>query len=126
MSPSDDALMLLAIVHRHLRSLRLGLDPAYPEEDWGFTAQQAVEKILKAWIVLANHRVPRTHDLADLIELAGVTLDDALLALQVFAVEARYEEGPFPLPADRRQLLEAIEQLCRRCEQAIAAVVTPS
>ena len=126
MSPSDDALMLLAIVHRHLRSLRLGLDPAYPEEDWGFTAQQAVEKILKAWIVLANHRVPRTHDLADLIELAGVTLDDALLALQVFAVEARYEEGPFPLPADRRLLLEAIEQLCRRCEQVIAAVVRPS
>ena len=35
MAPSDDALMLLAIVHRHLRSLRLGLDPAYPDEDWG-------------------------------------------------------------------------------------------
>ena len=25
--------------------------------------------------------------------------------LQVFAVEARYEEGPFPLPASREELL---------------------
>ena len=78
MAPSDDALMLLAIMHRHLRSLRLGLDPAYPEEDWGFTAQQ------------------------------------------VFAVEARYEEGPFPLPAERQVVLDAIERQLRRCSEAIA------
>jgi len=44
MSPAEDALLLLAIVRRHLRSLGLTLDPAYPEEDWGFTAQQAVQK----------------------------------------------------------------------------------
>lgn len=121
MSPSDDALMMLAIVHRHLRSLRLGLDPAYPEEDWGFTAQQAVEKILKAWIVLADRQVPRTQDLADLLALAGISLEPELLALQVFAVEARYEEGPFPLPAERQLLLKAIERQCRRCAEAVAA-----
>ena len=46
MSPVEDALLLLAIVCRHLRSLRLSLDAAYPEEDWGFTAQQTVEKLL--------------------------------------------------------------------------------
>ena len=46
MSPAEDALLLLAIVRRHLRTLRFGLDGAYPEEDWGFTAQQAVEKLL--------------------------------------------------------------------------------
>lgn len=121
MSPSDDALMMLAIVHRHLRSLRLGLDLAYPEEDWGFTAQQAVEKILKAWIVLADRQVPRTQDLADLLALAGISLEPELLALQVFAVEARYEEGPFPLPAERQLLLKAIERQCRRCAEAVAA-----
>ena len=32
MSPTDDALLLLGIVRRHLRSLRLTLDPAYPEK----------------------------------------------------------------------------------------------
>ena len=56
MSPAEDALLLLAIVRRHLRSLRIGLDPDFPEEDWGFTAQQALEKLLKAWIVLADGR----------------------------------------------------------------------
>ncbi len=123
MTPSEDALLLLAIVRRHLRALRLGLDPAYPAEDWGFTALQAVEKILKAWIVLGNHAAPRVHDLADLAGVAGQELPPELLALQVFAVEARYEEGPFPLPADRSALLGAIEALLQHCERAIAVQV---
>lgn len=119
MSPAEDARLLLAIVQRHLRSLRIGLDPAYPEEDWGFTAQQALEKLLKAWIVLADRQPPRAHDLEDLAALAGLSLDQALLALQVFAVETRYEEGPFPLPAARADLLAALEALLRRCEQDV-------
>ena len=35
----------------------------------------------------------------------------ALLALQPYAVEARYEAGPFPLAASREAILEAMEQL---------------
>ena len=31
MSPAEDARLLLAIVQRHLRSLRFSLDPAYPD-----------------------------------------------------------------------------------------------
>ena len=118
MSPAEDALLLLAIVRRHLRSLGLTLDPAYPEEDWGFTAQQAVEKLLKAWIVLADRQPPRVHDLEDLFALAGQQLDPLLLELQVFAVEARYEQGPFPLPAPRQELLALVEAELERCEQA--------
>jgi HEPN domain-containing protein len=119
MSPAEDARLLLAIVRRHLRSLRFGLDPAYPEEDWGFTAQQALEKLLKAWIVLADRQPPRAHDLADLAVLAQQPLEGVLLALQVFAVEARYEEGPFPLPAPRQDLLALLEVELGRCEQAV-------
>ena len=89
-SPAEDALLLLAIVRRHLRSLGLTLDPAYPEEDWGFTAQQAVEKLLKAWIVLADRRPPRVHDLEDLVALAGQQLDPLLLELLAL-VEAELE-----------------------------------
>jgi HEPN domain-containing protein len=120
MSPAEDARLLLTIVRRHLRGLRVGLDPAFPEEDWGFSAQQAVEKLLKAWIVLADRQPPKVHDLADLADLAGQTLDPLLRQLQVFAVEARYEEGPFPLPAERRQLLALLEAELRRCEDAVA------
>jgi len=119
MSPAEDARLLLAIVRRHLRSLRFGLDPAYPEEDWGFTAQQALEKLLKAWIVLTDRQPPRVHELADLAVLAGQPLEGVLLALQVFAVEARYEEGPFPLPAPRQELLALLEAELGRCEEAV-------
>ena len=122
MSPAEDALLLLAIVRRHLRSLGLTLDPAYPEEDWGFTAQQAVEKLLKAWIVLADRQPPRVHDLEDLFALAGQQLDPLLLELQVFAVEARYEQGPFPLPAPRLELLALVEAELDRCQQAVEAL----
>ena len=114
MSPSEDARLLLAIVRRHLRGLRVGLDPAFPEEDWGFSAQQAVEKLLKAWIVLADRQPPKVHDLADLADLAGQPLDPVPRQLQVFAVEARYEEGPFPLPAERGQPLALLEAEPRR------------
>ncbi len=121
MSPAEDAALLLAIVRRHLRTLRIGLDAAYPEEDWGFTAQQAAEKLLKAWIVLADRRSPRLHELLDLPAVAEQPLDPRLAALQVFAVEARYEEGPFPLPASRAELLALLEGELGRCERAVVA-----
>ena len=111
MTPQEDARVLLALVDRHLRALRLNLDPAYPDEEWGFTAQQAVEKLLKVGIVLRDERPPFTHGLNLLMELAGVNLDPLLLALQPYAVEARYEDGSFPLPASRMGILAAIEQL---------------
>ena len=111
MTPQEDARVLLALVDRHLRALRLNLDPAYPDEEWGFTAQQAVEKLLKVMIVLRDERPPFTHLLNVLAQLAGVELDPRLVALQPYAVEARYEEGPFPLSASREAILRAIEQL---------------
>ena len=119
MSPAEDAALLLAIVRRHLRTLELGLNASYPDEDWGFTAQQAVEKILKASIVLKAQHPPRSHDLQELAELAGLEMPEGLLDLQVFAVEARYEEGPFELPATKALLLEQIKLLLDACEQLL-------
>lgn len=120
MSPAEDARPLLAIVRRHLRTLRLGLDRSYPAEDWGFTAQQALEKLLKAEIVRADRQPPRSHELGELAGLAGLELQPRLLELQVFAVEARYEEGPFPLPAGREELLSDLEALLNRCEAQLS------
>ena len=111
MTPQEDARVLLALVDRHLRALRLNLDPAYPDEEWGFTAQQAVEKLLKVRIVLRDERPPFSHMLDELVALAGMELDPVLLALQPYDVEARYEAGPFPLPASREGVLAAIERL---------------
>ena len=119
MSPAEDARLLLAIVRRHLRTLRFGLDPAYPDADWGFTAQQVVEKLLKALIVLGDRQPPRLHDLEERALLAGQPLDSRLAALQVFAVEPRYEAGPFSLPMERAPLLDLLEAELERCEQAV-------
>jgi HEPN domain-containing protein len=114
MTPQEDARVLLALVDRHLKALRLNLDPAYPDEEWGFTAQQSVEKLLKARIVLDDQRPPFTHMLQELALLAGLELDPALLSLQPYAVEARYEEGPFPL-RDDRSLIHDQAQVVARC-----------
>ena len=111
MSPSEDAALLLAIERRHLCTLRIGLDPEYPEEDWGFTAQQVVEKLLKAWIVLSDRRPPRVHERIDLASVAGQPPEPRLAALQEFAVAA-----------ERSELLALLVTELERCERAVAAL----
>ena len=109
MSPAEDAALLLRILRRHLQAMRLNLDPLYPDEEWGFQAQQALEKLLKAELVLRDQLAPRTHELLDLALLLNEQLPETLQKLQVFALEARYEEGPFALPAAREVLLAELE-----------------
>ena len=101
MPPSEDARLLLNA------------------EDWGFTAQQAVEKLLKCWIVLADKEPPRSHELSELASLAKLVLPNILLDLQPFAVEARYRDGDFPLPAERSIILNEIQQLMEAFQAAI-------
>ena len=43
-------------------------------------------------------------------------------ALQEFAVEARYEAGPFPLPAERSELLALLEAELDRCERTVVGL----
>ncbi|MEI8250625.1 MAG: hypothetical protein WCF98_05590 [Synechococcus sp. ELA057] len=45
--------------------------------------------------------------------------DPRLATLQEFAVEARYEEGPFPLQAAREVLLALLDAELSRCEAAV-------
>jgi len=62
----------------------------------GFHAQQAAEKFLKAILVSLQIEFPKTHDLAELLDLVSVadpslavTLHD-VITLNTYAVEARY------------------------------------
>ena len=121
MPPSEDAQLLLRIVERHLRSLNFGLDEQFPAEDWGFTAQQAVEKLLKCWIVLADGEPPRSHELDLLASEANLELNELLLGLQPFAVDARDQDGDFKLPAIRARIVEEIQLLADQLRQAIEA-----
>ena len=117
MTPAEDARLLLRLVERHLGSLRGSLAAeSFADEDWGFLAQQTLEKLLKALLVLNAEEPPRSHSLQRLIqelEDCGetITLVPELLALDDFAVLARYDADPTPLPADRSRLLELLEEL---------------
>ena len=53
----------------HLGSLRGTLDPGtFAEEDWGFLAQQTLERLLKALLVLHCQEPPRSHSLQRLLQ----------------------------------------------------------
>ena len=65
---------------------------------FGFHAQQAVEKALKAWLTARRQSYPFTHDLAGLlVRLEGAAADVErfwpLDRFSVYGILARYEEG---------------------------------
>ena len=100
----------------------------FSDEVFGFHAQQAAEKCLKAWIASLGARYRRTHDLMALLEdLATAGQDskdmETLVDLNPFAVEYRYEAldtGDERL--NRRAVLAEIERLFERVEAQIESV----
>lgn len=97
---------------------KLSPDPASPDEVMGFHAQQAIEKMLKAVLSLAEIRYRRTHDLVELIDLVRERripfppeLDD-IRRLTPFAAEFRYDDLPLEPeePFDRAWALECVRK----------------
>ena len=94
-------------------------DPEAPVELFGFHAQQAAEKLLKAVLTACEVVYPLTHRLAELIDLArehGINIVDEVdeaRYLTPFAVEFRYDI--FPLepeePVDKDEIYEQVMKL---------------
>ncbi len=68
-----------------------------------FLAHQAVEKALKAYIIAFRRvRPPRSHDLVELLNIAGIALDpsdiDALTELSPYYTVARYPNAGLRKP----------------------------
>ena len=98
---------------------KLVADDAAPVEVFGFHAQQATEKLIKAVLVVHGIEYGRTHRLAELADLAGdhgVQLPDVveiLVDLTPYAVEFRCDVAPYdecdgldkPLPRDQIESL---------------------
>ena len=70
-------------------------------------------------MVLSNQAPERTHVLEQLARQLGEPLPAELSQLQVYAVEARYEEGPFALETPRVQLLAELERRLAALEQQL-------
>ena len=119
MAACDEARRLLAKAGEDEYVLdRLQEDAAAPEAMVGFHAQQAAEKLLKAALFLARAVPPRTHNLAQLMDLAtasGLELPagcEALRWLTPYAVLYRYE-GEAEADEERLARQEVRENLRR-------------
>ena len=92
----------------------------------GFHAQQAAEKYLKAFLVDRQLEFPKTHDLAELLDLvagADSSLSASLneiVALTPYGVDARY---PADLPDISREEADRAVLLARRTREAIVTAV---
>lgn len=104
-------------------------NPQAADEMFGFHAQQAAEKLLKAALAARGVDYPRTHRLGDLLDLArerGLALPeefDRLHELTPFAVEYRYEffAEEVDKPLNRQVVRAEVQRLRVWVETLLAA-----
>ena len=118
MSDPKCAKVLLEAAERDLSALRGMTDEeVFADEIAGFLAQQASEKLVKAWIALLGETYPITHDIAQLLGVLAArqtpAIDlSALVELTPYAVRFRYAGRVPDAPAlDRAKTIARIEQL---------------
>ena len=89
-----------------------------------FHAQQCIEKYLKAWLQEANIRVPRTHNITELLHLIVPTRpawrawETAFSGFHTFAVDARYP-GYAATARDAEQALQTCEEVRQAVRSAL-------
>lgn len=98
MSELNEAEVLLDAANRDLNALlgMLQVERLFSDEIFGQHVQQAVEKALKAWLVILGEMYPRTHDLSTLcrqLEKLDCDLSDCwgLTDFTPFSAQFRYE-----------------------------------
>ncbi len=99
-----------------------------PDQIYGFHAQQACEKLLKALISANNRTYPFTHNLeklADILTDCGETLPATsydLLSLEPFAVLLRYDLGGHLSASDKVLIRESVAALRQHIHARILAL----
>jgi HEPN domain-containing protein len=114
----EDAARLFNLAKVDLKAIRNMLDKERFEDSvFGFHAQQAVEKALKAWLSLRRIAYPKTHDLRVLMSLLeGSGEEDSrrfegLVDLTDFAVQFRYDSPAFIEGLNRPSLISEVESV---------------
>lgn len=118
---------LLATAKSDLKALANMSDPnAFDDRIFGFHAQQAVEKAVKAWLSILQQSYPFTHDLSLLfhaLEEQGIGIETYwdFLDLGSYAVRFRYETTPEDEePLNGEELVKDITALVKRVEGLLA------
>jgi HEPN domain-containing protein len=129
MTGSEEAQRMLTVAEIDLKALRNMLDPELFEDSvFGFHAQQAVEKVLKAWLSLYGLAYPKTHDLRFLMNLlqAQARVDCERFAeladLTDFAVQFRYDFSTLSPGLSRTEILSRVEALWDHVEQIVGEI----
>jgi HEPN domain-containing protein len=122
----EHAHALLEMARKDARALAGMTDrETFADEIFGFHAQQATEKALKAWCARRGIEYPLTHDLSELIAMLredGCDVDafEDLLRFNAFAVLFRYEaleeEPPF---FEREQVIKELDGLLTHVAQRL-------
>ena len=128
MNDIEQAQSLLRMAQMDLNALMgMGNNALFADEIFGFHAQQAIEKALKAWLSARGVEFPLTHELTrllNLLEKQGEYVEAfwPLAQYTVFAVQARYEEGLFDLDAalDRSTVVEQTQSLLEHVERVLS------
>jgi HEPN domain-containing protein len=121
MKETDLARQLLSSAEKDLKAIKAMADPSvFADEVFGFHAQQAIEKTLKAWITLLGQEYPFVHDvdaLLNRLEKLGCDVGTlrGLVELNAFAVQFRYEAFEAQdEPLDRPAVVSAVDGLFQK------------
>jgi HEPN domain-containing protein len=127
MSDIKQAQLLMRMANKDYDAL-IGMaqnSKVFADEFFGFHAQQAIEKALKAWICMLDISYPLSHQIARLLtilENSGENIEAfwPLEQYTAFAVQARYEAGIGVLTTQRATVIEEVRLLLDR----VTALVT--
>jgi HEPN domain-containing protein len=132
--PKKHAAMMLALAQDDFRALKAFKDlPQVTTAIFGFHAEQAMEKALKAWLTEAGALYPKVHDIRLLLKLltdAGQTVPEAfrqLVYLTAFAAQFRYEMTEELVPdLDRAAVIRDVAQVVEHVERLVGAAGSSS
>jgi HEPN domain-containing protein len=123
----NQAKALLMMASKDFRALKGMMNAElFDGEIFGFHAQQAIEKCLKAWLAYLGKEYPLTHDISVLLGLLEHDSQDVqpfwdLVEYNVFAVRFRYESlDTYDEPLDRQSTVNAIQELIVTVERLFA------
>ena len=126
MSGLEDAKDLLTAARNDVQALNGMLDPeVFADEVFGFHAQQAAEKSLKAWIAVLGSDYPLTHNLISLLtqlEEMGCDVGELweLVQYNAFAVQYRYARfESLDAELDRPEIARRVTELLNHVQSLV-------
>lgn len=114
------------------RAAELTLREARPITDIAaFHCQQAVEKLLKAYLVYRRHAFEKIHDLEELVDQCArhdatfAELRDRVRPVSAYAVRFRYPGPTDPSVAEVREALQVVQEVWQFVTDRLPAEVRP-